>query len=105
MGRARHDHELARTAKARLRLAIEGEHLAIERADDEEHRCDDRGQGLTGEVGPSAARDDRPDRGSRRGRDEGRGGAGARAEIADRQVPRACFVGEGVGHRDEPLTE
>src|SRR5690606_38728353 len=86
----------------RQRRAVEVKDLAVLAADDQQRRRPDAAQVGAGEVRPAAARDDRPDRhGPMGGRDERRGGSGARAEESDRQTRRGLVLASPFGGREQ----
>ena len=87
VGGAGHDRELRRCSQQAPRFAVELEHDLVMAADDQQHRCAHLWQPRGREVWPSAARDDRADLLAQlRGRPQRRAGAGAGAEVADRQL-------------------
>ena len=88
VGGTGHDRDLAIAVDERVaRRLVHLDHAVVVPADDEQRRCPHlREQGVTGQIGPSAARNDGADRVGHRRRDPQRGcRAGARAEQPDRE--------------------
>ena len=91
-------------AHASRGIPVHAEHLAVEAPDDQQARCPHEREGVAGEVGPAAARDDGAHGvGPLRRRDECGGGAGARSERAQRQTGGIGASGDRIARDQEPL--
>jgi len=96
MAGALDDDQLLRRAQPAIGHPVQLDDLRVEAADDQQGRRGDVRQRIAGEIGAAAARHDRLRRARHRRCRQGRSGAGAGPERADRQV-------RGLRRRDGPV--
>src|SRR5271166_656603 len=106
MARAGYDFERLWSAESRQSLMVEFDHAVIRAPDDEERRRVDTIENRLRQIRPPAPRYDGPDTPAEfRGRDQSRGGAGARAEQSERHLMKLRVLIEPVDGVNQPAGE
>src|SRR5271166_7032429 len=106
MARAGYDFERLWSAESRQSLMVEFDHAVIRAPDDEERRRVDTIENRLRQIRPPAPRYDGPDTPAElRGRDQSRGGTGARAEQSERHLMKLRVPIEPVDGVNQPAGE